>query len=191
MASTATATIARSLVKLNWRTGATFNGKELDPQGIDVSSNDRAIDLLDGIGLGQFNRVGVKDGTLTSVTPGTTDTLLFDLTTMLDPAGAASVLAEGVLVAVMNHATTAGYTLEVGAAASNPYTGFLGGTTPKIILPPGHLDPIDGIARPAVFLIASGCLAGVGAVSGASKILKLYTAAASLAYSVIVLGRSA
>lgn len=109
-----------------------------------------------------------------------------DLTGVLtDAFGTAFNAAELVALIVINApvsgtANTTDLTIGVG---TNPFLGFLGGTTPTV----GPLKPA------ATFMIAAGDAAGIGTVSaGSADILRIANSSgASATYQIGILARSA
>lgn len=137
-------------------------------------------------------------GTLTSTTPGTTDTVDLDLQAAIDLFGTSKSYAEAVLLAVLNYSTTDGDELIIGGDASDPATNpwvapFAAMTDPtlgRLTVGPAHVDPVTGRTIPGGQLLWSGSLSAFP-VSGTSKVLRLFTDAASLPYRVLLAGRSA
>ena len=109
-----------------------------------------------------------------------------DLTGVLEDAfGTAFNAAELVSLIVINApisgtANTTDLTIGLG---SNPFLGFLGGTTPTV----GPIKPAG------VFMIAAGDAAGIGTVSaGSADILRIANSSgASATYQIGILARSA
>lgn len=151
-----------------------------------------------GSQVGLINLLNVKSGTLTSATPGTTDTVDIDLSAFADDFGASKSFAEVCTLDVLNFSTTDGVNLVIGgasgAAATNPWVApFADMATPTL----GRLRVLPGYVHPANTRNVAGGASLWGGnlasfpVSGTSKVLRLYTASASLAYRVIVTGRDA
>jgi len=118
-----------------------------------------------------------------------------DLTSLTDPAGGSINFARVRHIMIANLATTAGYTLTIGAASSNAWTGLLGTSTSTIVLPPG-IAAVSGTspARPSVFVagdpLSSGASGGF-IVGASSKVLKLDPGANTFSVSVLIVGTSA
>jgi hypothetical protein len=70
-----------------------------------------------------------------------TGAVTLDLTALTGPAGEAVNLAGIRSITVHNLATNAAHVLTVGAAASDPFLGPLGGTAPTIDVEPGAAVP--------------------------------------------------
>jgi hypothetical protein len=157
-----------------------------------------AYSLWSGSGsqLDQFNILADVGGTLTNVTPGTTDVANVDLQALSDLAAQTKVAEELVFFAALNFGTTDAGNIYVMPHATNGWTApFLDMTTPadgKLRVPPGHTDPGTGEVIPGILILASGNLASMPA-SSSNKVLqvKLSTGAASAEYRIVVAGRSA
>lgn len=109
-----------------------------------------------------------------SATPTTLD--LSSLAAASTNTGAAAFTSVKA-IKITNNATAAGFDLIVGAAASNAFTGFLGGTTPTVTIQPG-----------CSFLIDSSTAAG-WAVSGAgARNLKLDPGANAVGATIVLIG---
>lgn len=192
MASIAQATIAAKLVSASFSPNVAFGTLSLS-QTIDLPILNQAINFLNGTAAGQIDRIGIASGTLTNVTPGTTDTVSIDLTSLSDPAGGTFTdTAKLVGILIYNDATAAGSVLTWDGTATAALLGpFAGVATAKLNVLPGHVDPLDGTGKPGVLLLASGCLAGYP-VDSTHKVVKLTSgSAASIPYRVVLLGRSA
>ena len=119
-----------------------------------------------------------------AVTTGANDDI--DLAGVLtDAFGVTITFAELVGILIVNapitgSANTTDLTIGLG---SNPFLGFLGGTTPTI----GPIKP------GGVFMIFAGDAAGLGTVgAGASDILRVANSAGATAnYQIVIVGRSA
>jgi hypothetical protein len=150
-----------------------------------------------GSQLGAIDRVAFPAGTLIDDTPGTTDTIDIDLQALTDPTGATVSLAELVALALFNFSTTAGENLILGgtaaAPATNPWTSpFSAMTTPangRLTIPPGYT--LNGQSFYNPLLISGGGNLAAHAVGDTNKVIRLYTAAPSLSWGMIVVGRSA
>lgn len=113
-----------------------------------------------------------------------------DLTSLADLSGATVSFARVRLLMIQNLATTAGYTVTVGAAASNQFTGFLGTTTSTVILQPN----VGATSNQSVhtFLDPYSTGASTGAyVDSTHKSLKLDPGANTISVNVLILGCSA
>lgn len=192
MASIAQAQIGAKLISASFSPNVSFGTLSLS-QTIDLPVINQAINFSDGTGVGQINRIGIASGTLTNVTPGTTDVVSIDLMSLTDPAGGTftdQVKLCGLLI--LNDSTTAGSVLTWDGTVTNGFIAPLADVaTAKAIILPGHVDPGSGTARPGFLLMGSGCLAGY-AVDGTHKVIKLTSgSAASIPYRVVLLGRTA
>ena len=192
MASTATASIGAKLISASFSPNYSFGTASLS-QTIDLPIVNQAINFLNGTGVGQINRIGIASGTLTNVTPTTTDTVSIDLMSLTDPAGASFTdLTKLCAVLILNDATAAGSKLIWDGTVTNGFVAPMEDVaTAKIRILPGHVDPISSVNQPGIALFASGCLAGY-AVDATHKIIKLYSGSApSIPYRVVLLGRTA
>lgn len=119
---------------------------------------------------------------------GTATTL--DLTSLADLGGSTVSFARVRLFVVQNLATTAAYTVTVGAAASNQWTGFLGTTTSTVVLQPN----VGATANQSLLLFldpySTGATTGAY-VDGTHKSLKLDPGANTISVNVLILGCSA
>lgn len=113
-----------------------------------------------------------------------------DLSSIADVSGATVNFARVRLLIVQNLATTAGYTVTLGSAASNQWTGFLGTSTSTVIVPPN----VGATANQSLFLFTD--LYSVGAstgayVDGTHKSFKIDPGANTLDINLLILGCSA
>lgn len=188
MASDAHATIPANLIGASFDPGYAF-GSVVVSKDIDVPQVNAAIQFLNGTGLGQIDRIGVAGGTLTNVTPGTTDTFDLNLAALVNPVGVAFTdLAKVAALLILNDETTAGRVLTADFGQTNGATNLMTGTVP---IQPGHLDPQFGSARTSGLFLFSGSLAGY-AVDSTHRVVRLTSgSAASLSWRAYVLGRHA
>lgn len=137
--------------------------------------------LLDGTLANQANLIFADQR---AVTTGADDDI--DLAgTLTDAFGVTITFAEIVGILVINKpitgaANTTDLTIGLG---TNPFLGFLGGTTPTI----GPIKP------GGVFMIFAGDAAGIGTVgAGSSDILRITNSSGATAnYQIVIIGRSA
>lgn len=113
-----------------------------------------------------------------------------DLTSLADLSGATVSFARVRLIIIQNLATTAGYTVTVGAAASNQWTGFLGTATSTVVLQPN----VGATAAQSIFMGLD--LYSTGATTGAyvdstHKSLKLDPGANTISVNILIVGGSA
>lgn len=142
-----------------------------------------ALAFASGTGAGQFDLAYVAERT---VADGADDDL--DLAgSLTDAFGNTITAAELVLVAVINKPKTPTddpntTDLTIGGG-SNPFVGFLGGTTPTI----GPIKP------GGIFLLAASDAAGIGTVTASTAdILRITNSAGAAAtYQIAILARSA
>lgn len=138
------------------------------------------LTYANGTGAGQVDLIYAKQLSLA----GSATTL--DLTALTDLSGASINFARVRELIIQNLATTSTYTVTVGAAASNAWTGILGTTTSTLIIPP---SAGNGLFR---FSDYSSTGASTGAVvSGTSKSLKLDPGANTISINIVILGCSA
>lgn len=133
-----------------------------------------ALTWLGGTGASQIDTVW-SDTRTASATP---DTL--DLRGSLTGANGATLnFAEIVLIVIINRATTAGYLLTVGDAASNPIASIMEAATHRLNIGPSGAgilwNPIDGYATTA----------------GSADVLQIDPGANSIEYDIFIAGRSA
>ena len=113
-----------------------------------------------------------------------------DLTSITDVSGATVNFARVRLIVVQNLATTAGYTVTVGAAATNAWTGFLGTTTSTLVLQPN----VGATANQSLWLAIDSFSTGASTgayVDSTHKSLKLDPGANTISVNVLILGCSA
>ena len=158
-----------------------------------------AFTLWDGVvpATGLINLLTVASGTLTDVTPGITDTVDIDLKVMADLVGTNQAHAKLASLVVLNFCTTDNKPLVIGGTAASPATNpwtslFTDMTTPAN----GRLRVQSGYLNAAGQTVAGGLILWTGcitafAVGASNKVLRLYTAGASVPYRVIVAGRDA
>lgn len=190
MATNATATIAGNLLSGNW-SAANVLGTDALGGSISLPAF-KAIEFLNGTGVGQINRIGFASGTLTNATPGTTDTALVNLASLTDLNGATFTdMTKLVGALFFNDATTAGYNLVLGNSGTNDFADLFNGTATGVLkLPPGHVSPTTNANLPAGILVWTGSLAG-WTIDATHKIIKHFSgSAASLPYRSIFIGRA-
>jgi hypothetical protein len=130
----------------------------------------------DGVGLNQADLQWVIERTLAA---GASD--LLDLTAgLMDAFNKPIVFAEIVAILITTDAENTD-NLEIGAAASEAWTGIFGAATDKIKLPPGGMFAISSPGDP-----------GIGAVDGTSNTLQLKNASAteSCSFQIAIVGRT-
>lgn len=149
------------------------------------------ISLTKGTVAGKFDLVGVASGTMTNVTPGTTDTVQIDLKALTDPLGAAvTTMVKCIGMFFFNFAQDDVSILTVEPAATNPFTSFFSGTGGINILP-AHQDP-SSLSWKYGFGSVGGMNTSGYAVGTTNKGIKLTSGAStSLPWRAIILGRSA
>lgn len=139
------------------------------------------LQLTDGTGVNQADRLFIDQRTVASAS---NDDL--DLAGVLaDALGATITFAEIVAIFIINapktgNANTTDLTVGLG---TNPFVGFLGGTTPTM-----------GPLKPGAFaMIGGGGAAGIGTVgAGSSDILRIANSSGAPAtYQIAIVGRSA
>jgi len=99
---------------------------------------------------------------------------------LLDDLGAAAVFVK--VKAIMIRASAANVnSVIVGAAASNPFLGPLGGTTPTLTIPPGG------------FVLLAAPIAGWSSANAAADSLKIANSGGTtgVTYDIVVIGTSA
>lgn len=154
------------------------------------------LSLWSGSGsqLGKFNILALAGSTLTSVTPGTTDTYNLDLQALTDIANESKSAAEVCELIIFNFATADASTLVLQPHGTNGWTApWADMGTPadgKLRVPPGFTHPTRGGTVPGHVSLFGGNLAAF-AVSGSNKVLKLTTAAATLEWRAVIAGRTA
>ena len=138
----------------------------------------QTITFTNGTGSNQGNLLYYNQRTVT----GAAETI--DLTTLTDVYGTTLSWAKVKAIILINTATTAGYILTVGAAASNAWVGGstanagpLVDTTDKVVIGSGGVmyfsSPVDGFS-----------------VSGTSKNLKVDPGANTITYTLAILGNA-
>ncbi len=163
------------------RISATFTGTSQVGGQTFAPKLEKVIQTADGTGANQADLIYAAERT---VGDGADDDI--DLAGVLtDAFGATITSAEGVALLVINQQAdgTANTTDLTIGAGTNPWLGFLGGTTPTV----GPIKP-GGIV-----LIAAGDAAGIGAITaGTADILRISNSAgAGNTYQIAVIARSA
>lgn len=133
-----------------------------------------ALGLSQGTGVGQFDQCGVFAPAIAGA--GHQD---YDLTALLDPFGTSQNVAHVKAIAIYNPGAA---NLIVDGTVANAYAGLFNGvlTTPQVVIPAG-----------GVLLLATGAVAGLGAVSGTSKIVRIGNpSGGSITPNVVLLGCS-
>lgn len=150
-----------------------------------------AIELVLGQLAGQFDLVALASGTLTNVTPGTTDTANIDLKALVDPVGnAITTMVKCVGILTLNLAQDNVSYLTIGPGASNGFTSMFSGVG-GVIVPPAHQDS-SSLAWKYGFDARLGANLAAYAVSSTNKTIKLTSGSSvSLPYRMIILGRTA
>jgi hypothetical protein len=131
--------------------------------------------LADGVGLDLADILWHDERTL-AATSETLDLSALTRTVFGDSATVAFVKVKGFII--KNKATTAGFNLTVGNAASNGWTGWTNPATATVAIGP---NAWRGFWEPS--------LAGV-AVSGTNKNVKIDAGATSVTYRIFVIGTS-
>lgn len=141
----------------------------------------QTITYSNGTGAGAIDLLYAKQLSLA----GTATTL--DLTSLTDLSGASINFARVRFIWIFNLATTAGYTITVGNAASNAFTGFLSSTGTAVCYP-GSSSNYGRL----IFEDPNSTGGSVGAVTGGSnKNLKLDPGANTISCFVVIGGCSA
>jgi hypothetical protein len=142
-----------------------------------------SVTLNKGATLGSFNILGVKgNNALTGAESA-------DLTAINDPFGNPVNMANVLYWLVLNLATTSGYNLLVGGAATNPWASPFNGTgTSKLVVPPSAV--INNVVVPGLLLLG-GPQINTFAVSGTSKSLQFDFGANTGSYRLAACGLSA
>jgi len=137
----------------------------------------QTMELTDGTGLGQADKLWASQSrTLTATTSENID-LAGSLT---DKFGASITFARIKKILIVFHTTTAGYTLEVGGAASNTWATMFGAANDYIKVRGGGL----------LFAYAPDVTA-YAVTAGTGDILKINNPnAASITYSIVLIGAS-
>lgn len=174
-----TASVSGSAFSVSLDPGLTYGTSVKPPSKFNLPAL-QSLPFAFGTGAGKINLAAVQGGTLAVSTP-----VNVDLSTMTDPYGAAVNFAKVRGLMIVNFSTSA--VLTVGAAASNPWTALMGGTTPTFFVGPGYLDATTGKVHPGYEIKARGDAAGF-AVSGSSKVLKLDPGASTFDYFLALIG---
>jgi hypothetical protein len=190
MASSVTATIPPAILQAFYNPGVLLGAVGLQGGNVGLPAF-AGINISNGAGAaGVCNRAALFSGTLTNTTPGTTDTLLLDLTNLTDFTGKAFtdlIIPKALLL--FNDGATAGYTLTVQPGATNPFTGFTGASGAVPVPSTAFVDPSTGQLVPGCLFLHSFSAAGFGTVSPTVKIVKITSGSAvSLPYRGVVLG---
>ena len=130
--------------------------------------------LAIGTGADQSNRQWHDQRTLAA---SGTDNL--DLSGGLtDGFGASLVFARVTCILIENTTTTAGYTLQVGGAASNPISTIFANTSDILIIGPGGIQ-----------LLWNPSAAGYAITAGSADVLKVYNpSAGNVTYNITIIG---
>lgn len=143
-----------------------------------------SVNLSNGTGSGAVDLVYAKQLSLA----GSATTL--DLTSLTDLSGASISFARVRVLIVQNLATTAAYTLTLGAAASNQWTGFLGTATSTAVIQPNVGATSNYSSHVFLDLYSTGASTGAY-VDGTHKSFKLDPGANTFSANVLILGCSA
>jgi hypothetical protein len=139
---------------------------------------------LGATGSFKFNVIGTK----TLALAGATQTV--DLSTIPDPFGTVLNMASVSAWLVLNDAAVAGYVLQVGGNATNPWAApFNGSATAQITVPPGDTNAF-GQFCPG-FALLGGPRSANFAVTGTSKVIKFDPGANTFQARLLALGLSA
>lgn len=145
-------------------TGATDQQKAVLP------ANSAPMEFTSGTGISQVNKLWVRTVSLSASTPVT-----LDLTALTGGVGDTSFAAIKSITFINHETAGGGKDVTVGAAASTPFTGPLGGTTPTI-------DVQAGTSLPWVNPEAAGWACGT------NKNLKLDPGANAITLSLVIAG---
>jgi hypothetical protein len=138
------------------------------------------LDMTVGTGIAQFNVLGVKGATAAGAIVDT------DLTAIPDPFGNAVNMANVRFIWLLNDAIGAGFVLNFGAAATNPWTAlFAAGATFKFTVPPGAV--VNGVNYPGQAFIGSPAV-GQLPVTGTSKVLRADPGANTVPFRIALIG---
>jgi hypothetical protein len=138
---------------------------------------------LGNAGSFKFNVIGTK----TIALVGATQTV--DLSAIPDPFGTVVNMASVSAWMVLNDATVAGYFLQVGGNATNPWAApFNGSITAQVTVPPGDTNTA-GQFCPG-FALLGGPRSANFAVTGTSKVLKFDPGANTFQARLLALGLS-
>jgi len=180
--------------------GLTWGGKAIGKPFAIPSLVGPGLTFYPGTGskLGKVNLMHFDSGMLTDSTPGTTDTKDIDLKVILDVLGTSKAYVSLCALLVCNLSTTDGVDLVIGGSAASPATNpwtspFAAMTTPgngRLTVPSGYVSPVDGSAVPGILTLWAGNLTAFP-VGASNKVLRLYTAAASLPWQIAIVGRDA
>ena len=116
-------------------TGSYTDSSSFVSGGPTVSMASLTITFANGNGADQANRLWRSSRSLAA--SASEDIDLYDFSGAIDPQGSTYALVKVKALLIRNTSTDNGSTLTIGAAASNPWTGPLGGTSPTITLTPG------------------------------------------------------
>lgn len=166
---------------------AAFN--EVISSGVITSQNIPAnllqtLSYTNGTGSGQVDLIYAKQLSLA----GSATTL--DLTSVTDLSGTSISFARVRELWIQNLATTAAYTVTVGAAATNQFVGFLGTTTSTCIIPTN----VGATGNYAVVRFCDPYTTGASTgayVDSTHKNLKLDPGANTISVNVLIIGCSA
>jgi hypothetical protein len=181
--NTIRASIAAKVLSALLDPGATA-GQANIPLSTFNSPNFPGLDMTVGTAIGQFNILGVKGG---SAVGAVVDV---DLTAIPDPFGTVVNAANIRFLLLLNDDTVAGHILNIGAAATNPWTALFGaGATFKFTVPPGAVLPNTNpvVNFPGMLLVGSP-QTGQLPVTGTSKILRLDPLANTVPYRIFLIG---
>jgi hypothetical protein len=155
------------------------------------------FELWPGTGsqAGKGDIVILASGTLTNVTPGTTDQADVDLQTALDVSGVAASADEVVHLAFLadTQADAARFVIEGNATNgwTAPFRDMVDPTLGKLSIPAGFTHPTSGQAIPGGLILWGGNLSSMP-VTGTNKVLRVRLVAGTTGdYRLMLLGRSA
>ena len=144
----------------------------------DTNQLTQNTDFTDGTGAAQVNLVWSDTRSLSASTSENLD-LAGGLTSGL---GATLTFARIKHISIRNNTTTAGFTLEVGGAASNAFSTLFGATADYLIIRPG-----------GVFTITAPDAIGYVVTAGTADILKINNpnGGGAVSYSIVIAGSNA
>jgi hypothetical protein len=176
------ATLSTTL-NLNIGTSQTASSGLIVPQTLSAAIAYTGLQLTNGTGSGAVDLVYAKALSLA----GSATTL--DLTSVTDLSGASISFARVRVLVIQNLATTAAYTVTVGNAASNIFTGFIA-STGTVVIQPNVGATSNYSSHVFTDLYSTGASTGAY-VDSTHKNLKLDPGANTISVNVLILGCSA
>lgn len=180
----ATFTVSSGTVNCNASFNEVVTTSLVSPNTVAAVIN-RSVTYTNGTGPSQIDLIYAARLTFVASTPQT-----LDLTTLVDMGAITINFARVRELIIQSLATTAAFTMTIGAAASNTWTGFLGTATSALILPTN----VGATGNFAAHQLSDPYTVGASTgafVDATHKTLKLDPGANAFSINIIIAGCSA